>query len=195
MPPSGWGKPGAEARTREGRLGRRPSCLMAERPGVSGDGVAAQRAPTLRPYRSTAIMPWYREVALTYQEDAVSPSAAIADSYEGLSRWKIPNTRQATAGRALTSGAPKIFESFLAQFRIAGRMLNSTMAQPVLNCPCIMPRIGQRVAAGVPQHVDVNLEWKAGALADALDQATDGISGERRTALGLEHIAAAGLSL
>src|SRR6516165_8020555 len=76
MPPSGWGKPGAEARTREGRLGRRPSCLMAERPGVSGDGVAAQRAPTLRPYRSTAIMPWYREVALTYQEDAVSPSAA-----------------------------------------------------------------------------------------------------------------------
>ena len=76
MPPSGWGKPGAEARTREGRLGRRPSCLMAERPGVSGDGVAAQRAPTLRPYRSTAIMPWYREVALTYQEHAVSPSAA-----------------------------------------------------------------------------------------------------------------------
>ena len=71
MPPSGWGKPGSEARTREGRLGRRPSCLMAERPGVSGDGVAAQRAPTLRPYRSTAIMPWYREVALTYQEEAL----------------------------------------------------------------------------------------------------------------------------
>ena len=70
---------------------------------------------------------------------------------------------------ALTSGAPKIFKSLLAQFRIAGRMLNSTMAQPVLNCPCIMPRIGQRVAAGVLQHVDVNLEWEARALADALD--------------------------
>ena len=28
-----------------------------------------------------------------------------------------------------------------------------------------MPCIGQGVAAGVPQHVDVNLEGKAGALA------------------------------
>ena len=67
-------------------------------------------------------------------------------------------------------------------------MLNSTMAQPVLNCPCIMPRIGQRVAAGVPQHVDVNLEWKAGALADALDQAIDGIRGERSAALSFKDV-------
>jgi hypothetical protein len=29
--------------------------LIAERPGVSGDGVAAQRAHMLRPYRSNAI--------------------------------------------------------------------------------------------------------------------------------------------
>ena len=29
--------------------------LIAERLGVSGDGVAAQRAPILRPYRSNAI--------------------------------------------------------------------------------------------------------------------------------------------
>jgi hypothetical protein len=32
-----------------------------------------------------------------------------------------------------------------------------------------MPRIGQCVAAGVPQHVDVNLERETSALADALD--------------------------
>jgi hypothetical protein len=78
-------------------------------------------------------------------------------------------SRQATAGRALTSGAPKIFESFLSQLRIAGGVLDGAMAKPILNCPRIVPRIGQRIAAGVPQHVNVNLEWEAGAPADALD--------------------------
>ena len=58
-----------------------------------------------------------------------------------------------------------------------------------------MPRIGQRVAAGVPQHVDMNLERKAGAGADALDEAIDGIGGEWSAALCLEHEAAAGLAL
>jgi hypothetical protein len=43
------------------------------------------------------------------------------------------------------------------------------MSEPVLNCPRVMPCIGQCVAAGVPQHVDVNLEREAGPLADALD--------------------------
>jgi hypothetical protein len=46
-------------------------------------------------------------------------------------------------------------------------MLNSTMAEPILNRPRIMPRIGQRVTAGVPKHVDVNLEREAGPFTDA----------------------------
>jgi len=54
---AGMRKIGCGGRKREGRLGRRPSCLMAERPGVSGDGVAAQRALTLPPYRPDAIIP------------------------------------------------------------------------------------------------------------------------------------------
>src|SRR5262245_9014730 len=77
--------------------------------------------------------------------------------------------RQATASHALTLGAPKILKSLLAQFCVAGSMLDCPMTKPVLNCPRIMPCIGQRVAAGVPQHVDVNLEWASGTLADALD--------------------------
>jgi len=43
--------------------------------------------------------------------------------------------------------------------------------------------------------VDVDLEGEAGALADALDQAIDGVGGEWGAALGLEHVAAAGLAL
>jgi hypothetical protein len=46
-----------------------------------------------------------------------------------------------------------------------------------------MSRIGQRIAAGVAQHVDVNLEREAGAFTDALDQPIDGIGGERGAAL------------
>src|SRR5262249_26765525 len=71
--------------------------------------------------------------------------------------------------RTRTSGAPKIFESFLAQFRVAGGVLNCSVAEPILDCPRVVASIGQGIAAGVAQHVDVNLEWEAGALAYALD--------------------------
>jgi hypothetical protein len=47
----------------------------------------------------------------------------------------------------------------------------------------------------VPQHVDVNLEREAGALADALNQSVDSIGGEGCAALRLKNIAAAGLAL
>jgi hypothetical protein len=77
---------------------------------------------------------------------------------------------QLTASRALTSGTPKIFESFLAEFGVARGVLYGPMPKPILNCPRVVTCIGQRVAAGVPQHVDVNLEWEARALADAHSQ-------------------------
>ena len=69
------------------------------------------------------------------------------------------------------------------------------MTKPILDCPCVMPCISQRIATGVPEHVDVNLEREACALGYSLDQAIDGIGGERGTALGLEYIATAGLAL
>jgi len=33
------------------------------------------------------------------------------------------------------------------------------MAEPVLNGPGIDPIVGQLVAAGVPQHVEMHREW------------------------------------
>jgi hypothetical protein len=38
------------------------------------------------------------------------------------------------ASRAITSGAPKILESLLAQFGVAGGVLDGAMPKPILNC-------------------------------------------------------------
>jgi hypothetical protein len=56
------------------------------------------------------------------------------------------------------------------------------MSEPILNEPRIVPRVGHRVAAGMPEHMRVDLEGESGALADALDQAIDGVRGERPAA-------------
>jgi hypothetical protein len=58
------------------------------------------------------------------------------------------------------------------------------MAQPVLDCPGVVAGVRQRVSASVAEHVRMHQEIEAGALADALDQAVDGIRGERATAFG-----------
>src|SRR5215468_4536127 len=110
-------------------------------------------------------MPWYRAPALELPQ---SPSVQSCASRQ---RDDSP------ALASLASGAPKIFESFLAQFRVARRVLDGAMAEPILNGPRVVPHIGQGIAASVPQHVHVNLEGKPCALADVLDQAIDGIGG------------------
>ena len=58
------------------------------------------------------------------------------------------------------SGAPKIFEPLLAQFRIPSSVLNGAMAEPILNRSRVVARISQRVAACMPQHVDVTLKGR-----------------------------------
>jgi hypothetical protein len=50
-----------------------------------------------------------------------------------------------------------------------------------------MPRISQGVAAGVAQHVAVNLEQEARALTDALYTSIDGVRRERAAALNGKH--------
>src|ERR1700756_2709825 len=72
---------------------------------------------------------------------------------------------------------PEVFEPRLAQFRVARRVLDGAVAEPVLNCPRVVPLVGQGIAAGVPQHVDVNFEREAAALADPFDQAINSIGG------------------
>jgi hypothetical protein len=53
------------------------------------------------------------------------------------------------------------------------------MAEPILDGARVVPLVGQRVPAGVPKHVHVNLDGEAGALANALDQAIDGVTSQK----------------
>jgi hypothetical protein len=61
--------------------------------------------------------------------------------------------------------------------------------EPILDCPGIMPSVGQSIAASMPQHVAVNRKVEAGAHANALDQSIGGIRCERAVPLGGKDLA------
>ena len=68
-------------------------------------------------------------------------------------------------GRAGETGCrgvltPKILELGRRKLGIADRMLDGLVPEVILNAARIVPRIGQRVAARVAQHVDVYREAK-----------------------------------
>lgn len=62
------------------------------------------------------------------------------------------------------------------------------MAQPVLKRSRIVPGIGLCVAAGMPQHMDVNQEVEAGALPNAFNQPINSIRREWTTALSAKDV-------
>jgi hypothetical protein len=54
--------------------------------------------------------------------------------------------------------------------------LDRTVAEPVLDEPCVMTRIGQGITAGVAQHVSsMDPERQLGALANGFHEAFDGV--------------------
>ena len=55
----------------------------------------------------------------------------------------------------------EVLEQRRAQLRVARRVLDRSMAEPILNPSRVVARIRQRVAAGVPQHVSMD---RKGAL-------------------------------
>jgi hypothetical protein len=61
------------------------------------------------------------------------------------------------------------------------------MAQPALNCPVVVARVGESVAAGVTKHMRVRFELQAGAGSGAVDHPGETGRGEGRgRALALE---------
>jgi hypothetical protein len=58
------------------------------------------------------------------------------------------------------------------------------VAEPVLDEPCVMTRIGQGIPAGVAQHVSMDPERQLGALANGFHEAVDGV--RRTPALSLK---------
>ena len=79
------------------------------------------------------------------------------------------------------------FEPNRRQFRVTDGMLDRLVAEIVLDGPRIVAVIGELVAAGVPQHVDVNREAELGPFANVLDLSIERIRRERRAALAREH--------
>jgi hypothetical protein len=59
--------------------------------------------------------------------------------------------------------------------------------EPILDQPRVMARVGHSIAAGMAEHMGVDQEGEASSLADALDEAVDGVGGERPAPLCLEH--------
>ena len=85
------------------------------------------------------------------------------------------------------SALPEILEPRRRQLGIANRVLDILVAEVGLQGPRIVALVGQREAAGVPQHVRVGLEAEPGSLASALHKPGKACRGERRAALGGEH--------
>ena len=83
-------------------------------------------------------------------------SLELRNAGRGSDRQTPASSRQAQMGGRLCSVAPKILEAGRAQRRVFGGVLDRHMAKPVLDRPGIDASIGQRVAAAVPQHVEMH---------------------------------------
>ena len=71
---------------------------------------------------------------------------------------------------------PHIPKPCRTEFCVARGMLDRTVAEPVLDEPCVMTRIGQGIAAGVAQHVSMNPKRQLGALANGFHRKSGGSS-------------------
>jgi len=87
----------------------------------------------------------------------------------------------------LFSALPEILEPRRRQLGIAHRMLDVPMPQVSLESSGIMPFVGQREPAGVPQHVRMSLEAQLGLDPGTFHKLGKPARAERRSALGREH--------
>ena len=79
------------------------------------------------------------------------------------------------------------FEPDWRQFRVTNGALDRLVAEIVLDGPRIVAVVGELVAAGVPQHVDVNREAELGPFANVLDLPIERIWREWCAAFAGEH--------
>jgi hypothetical protein len=64
---------------------------------------------------------------------------------------------------------PEFLEPVRRQGRVDRRARNRSVAEPSLDRPCVVALVGERVAAGVTEHVRMRLELEAGAGGGTLD--------------------------
>jgi hypothetical protein len=92
--------------------------------------------------------------------------------------YLAPGCGVSTAGSGL-SPAPEVLELGRCQLGIPDCVLDGFVPQVILNAPRIVACIGKGVAAGMPEHVDVNREAKQPiGLTQALYKAIGGVWSE-----------------
>jgi len=74
-------------------------------------------------------------------------------------------------GRSLNALSPKLFEPRRRQLSVAHRVLDVAVPKVSLQGARIVPLVGQRVAAGVPEHVGMSLEAQLSFGTRPLDHA------------------------
>ena len=83
----------------------------------------------------------------------------------------------------LPSVAPEVLEPRRRQFCVPDGVLNILVPEVGLQRACVVPLVGQSVAAGVPQHVWMSFVAQSCLDPGALDHACEPCRGERRAAL------------
>ena len=81
----------------------------------------------------------------------------------------------------------KILEPSRRQLGAAHGVLDIAVAQVGLQGARVVPLIGERITAGVPQHVRMRLEAQPSRSPCPLNHASKASGGERRAALRREH--------
>src|SRR5262249_18897160 len=98
-------------------------------------------------------------------------------------------------GQKRTLDTPEVLKSRRRQLSGAHGVLNVAVAEVSLQRPCVGAFVGQRVAAGMPQHVRVRLECELGLDRCPFHHAGEPGSAERCPALRGEHEGRLGLLL
>jgi hypothetical protein len=83
--------------------------------------------------------------------------------------------------------SPEIPKSCWRQLSVSDRVLDIPVAEVSLQGSGVVALIGEREAAGVPQHVRVGLEAKTRLSASALDHSSEASGAEGRSSLRSEH--------
>lgn len=123
---------------------------------------------------------------------SLSPLIAVVSSFLGEPplRSAITNMMSRAVARADKGSsilAPKILEPRRRQLGVPHRVLDVFVAEIGLQCPRVVPVVGELVTAGMSQHVRVGLEAKLGFDPRPLHHPGKSGRAKRRAALRGEH--------
>jgi hypothetical protein len=87
---------------------------------------------------------------------------------------------------ALASVPPEVLEPVLRQGRVDRGAGDRSMAEPCLDCPSVVPLVGEGVPAGMAEHGRMRLQVEAGTGGGTLDQPGEAPRDERGSPLADE---------